>query len=110
MKFTLLTIRGKGAIMSLITKNAMTERSNTEFRFQRVRDGESRISESVRITLPSGEPKGSRYYVLRLSRQDVFRTLQRTKSDRFCGNSGGTTGFMQVRSRPVYGRGLFGFS
>ena len=93
--------------------------------------GESRISESVWITLPSSKPKGCRIkwqvpkravwlkgaacvlVTLRVngseikrysSRGDVFRTLQRLKSDRFCDNSGGTTGIMLPS---CIGRGLF---
>lgn len=41
----------------IILINAKTKRSSMGFRCQRVRAGESRITEPLRITLPSSNPK-----------------------------------------------------
>lgn len=45
-----------------MSSNAETERSNCGVRFQRVRAGESRISEPQRITLTSSKPKDPPIY------------------------------------------------
>lgn len=73
-----MTNQKKYDIVILI--NAKTKRSNMGFRFQRVRAGESRITEPMRITLPSSNPKNVKNLrIFAFSRCDVIRPLQRTR-------------------------------